>query len=239
MGGKMKKNIITGIVLVIFSASIFAGDVATFVDKGFSEDGKTYVFAQYGRTDKKYQGWAEIYQVDIEKNDFVSGGVFRTKPSAVTADKHGTEVFEALEAKSFYYFKNLNLQKADSDHVLYVCDDPAKKGTDLIEFKDFRKADDDKTDLFHIQLVQTVVGSGNNVKSSFYIKLDKKDEAGNVISSFKIGSPDIVRKGISGYKIERIMCDKTETKLIFVVEKIMEDETGVSVRYMIEAAEIK
>ena len=44
--------------LFLFGAVLNAGDVASFVDKGFSEDGKYYVFGQYGRTDKKYQGWA-------------------------------------------------------------------------------------------------------------------------------------------------------------------------------------
>ena len=36
-------------------------------------------------------------------------------------------------------------------------------------------------------------------------------------------------------KIERIMCDKSEKNLIFIVEKMIEDDTGISIRYMIEA----
>lgn len=235
----MKKLLFTGAVLLFAAAGLFAGDVATFVDKGFSEDGKTYVFAQYGRTDKKYQGWAEIYQVDIEKNDFVSGGVFRTKPSAVTADKSGAETYESLEGKSYYYFKNIKLKKADPEHVLYICDDPSKAGTDTIEFQDFMNSDVENPTRFHIQLVPTVIGKGKNVKSSFYINVEKLDKDGKVISSCKVGSPDIIRKGISGYKIERIMCDASEKNFIFVVEKTMEDDTGISIRYMVEAAEIK
>lgn len=235
----MKKILAACGGFLIFTAGLFAGDVASFVDKGFSEDGKTYVFAQYGRTDKKYQGWAEIYQVNIEKNAYVPGGVFRTKPSAVTADKHGISVFEALEAKSFYYFKNLKLQKADPDHVLYICDEPGKSGTDTIEFTDFRNSNVENPTMFHVQLVPTVIGKGKKIKSSFYINVEKRDGQGNVISSYKVGSPDITRDGISGYKIERIMCDNSEKNFIFVVEKIMEDDAGVSVRYMVEAAEIK
>ena len=132
--------------MTITLAALCAGDVATFVDKGFSEDGKYYIFGQYGRTDKKYQGWAEIYQVDISKNDYVDGGVFRTKPSAVTSDKNGIQVYEALEAKSYYYFKNIKTKKADADHVLYVCDDVNKTGSDKIVFKDFRAEDVENAD---------------------------------------------------------------------------------------------
>lgn len=235
----MKKLILSAILMTTTLFALIAGDVATFVDKGFSEDGKYYIFGQYGRTDKKYQGWAEIFQVDISKNDYVDGGVFRTKPSAVTSDKSGIQVYEALEAKSYYYFKNIKTKVSDADHVLYVCNDVEKTGTDKIVFKDFRSDDMKTADTFNIQLISTVIGSGKNVKSSFKIIVERKNVNGTVLSKTIVGSPDIVRKGISGYKIERIMCDESETKFIFVVEKIQEDDSGISVRYMVEAAEIK
>lgn len=234
----MKKLLLGVALLTSAFVTLFAGDVATFVDKGFSADGKYYIFGQYGRTDKKYQGWAEIYQVDIAKNDYVDGGVFRTKPSAVTSDKNGIQVYEALEAKSYYYFKNIKTQKADMDHVLYICDDANKTGSDKIVFKDFKAEDYDSAGTYSIQLVSTVINKGKNAKSSFYIMVEKKDKDGKVISSKKVGSPDIVRKGISNYKIERIMTDESEKRFIFVVEKILEDDTGISIRYMVEAAEI-
>jgi len=235
----MKKMIVSALTLLLCGAALFAGDVASFVDKGFSEDGKYYVFGQYGRTDKKYQGWAEIYQVDIEKNDWVDGGVFTIKPTAVTADKSGIDVYQALEGKNFYYLRDLKCTKANPDHVLYILDDVNKTGTDEIVFTDFNNSSIDKPNTFHIQLVPTINGSGKNVKSSFYIWVEKKDYEGNTISKTKVGSPDIVRKGISNYKIERIMCDPTESNFIFVIEKIQEDDTGISIRYMVEAARIK
>ena len=233
----MKK--ITGFaLLVVLGLSVaWAGDVATFVDKGFSADGKYYVFGQYGKTDKKFQGWAELYQVDIAANDYTDNGVFKTKPSAVTADKNGRDVFEALEGKSFYYFKDLKCEPANLDHVLYILDDVNKTGTDEIVFKDFRSADLDNADVYHIRLYPTVNGSGKNARSSFYIMLEKRDANGEVIMSRKIGNPGINRKGVTNYKIERIFCDKSERNLIFVIEKMMEDDTGTSIRYMIEAAQ--
>lgn len=235
----MKRIVLAGLIFLCSVFMLSAGDVASFVDLGFSEDGKSYVFGQYGRTDKKFQGWAEIFQVDIAKNDYVDKGIFRIKPTAVTAEKKGREVYESLEAKSYYYLKNLKCEKANPDHVLYICDDVNKKGTDKIVFKDFRSADIESQNSYSIQLVPTITGKGKNVKSSFYIMVDKLDSDGNVISSTKVGTPSIVRKGISNYKIERIMCDKSEKNFIFVVEKILEDDAGISIRYMVEAAEIK
>lgn len=234
----MKKLFLSILFLTFMISGLIAGDVATFVDKGFSEDGKYYIFGQYGRTDKKYQGWAEIYNVDIAENDYVDGGVFRTKPSAVTADKSGSEVYQALEAKSYYYFKNIKTKVATPENILYVCDDENKTGSDKIVFKDFRNDDIENADTYTVQLVSTIINSGKNVKSSFYILVEKKDKNGNVILTKKVGSPNIVRKGISNYKIERIMCDESEKNLIFVVEKIQEDDTGISIRYMVEAAKV-
>lgn len=234
------RKVFFAFVAICFSVGfVFAGDVASFVDKGFSEDGKYYVFGQYGKTDKKYQGWAEIYVVDIQENDYVDGGVFKIKPTAVTAGKVGKEIYESLEEKNFYYLKDLKLKQADLDRVLYICDDVNKVGTDEIKFTDFRNSSIDNPNSFSIKLIPTISGRGKDVKSSFYIMMEKLDCDGNVISSQKIGSPNITRKGISNYKIERIMCDTSEQNLIFVIEKILEDDKGISIRYMVEAAKIE
>ena len=163
----MKKLFACAISLLFCCTLLSAGDVATFVDKGFSADGKYYVFGQYGRTDKKYQGWAEIFQVDIAKNDWVDGGVFRIKPTAVTADKAGIDVYNALEGKNFYYLRDLKCTIANPDQVLYILDDVNKSGTDEIVFTDFNNSTIDNPNTFHIQLVPTINGKGKNVKSSF------------------------------------------------------------------------
>lgn len=222
-------------VSLIATSLLSAGDVATFVEKGFSPDGKSYVFGQYGRTDNKFQGWAEIYHVDIASNDYVDGGVFKINPTAVTAEKKGNEVFESLEAKSFFYLKNINCQQPGPEEVLYICDDPKKKGNDEIVFKDFNGSKIDAPNTYHVQLYPTVIGSGKDVKSSFFILLEVEDADGKVLLRKKIGSPEIVRKGISGYKVERIVCDKSGKSMVFVIEKMMEDSNGTSVRYMVEA----
>ena len=233
----MKKSLVCVLVAALSLASVFAGDVASFVDLGFTDDGKYYVFGQYGKIDKKFQGWAEIYQVDIAANDYVDKGVFKTKPSAVTAEKSGREVYEALEAKSYYYMKDIKCTPANADHVLYILEDLNKKGTDEIKFTDFRGSDIEKPDTYTINLVPTITGTGKNVKSSFYINVVKKDADGNVLMTKKVGTPSITRKGVSNYKIERIFCDKSERNLIFVIEKMFEDDSGISIRYMVEAAQ--
>ena len=61
-----------------------------------------------------------------------------------------------------------------------------------------------------------------------------------MINKIVAGSPDIKRRGISGYAIEKIICDKTATNFVIIVEKISEEENAApSVRYMVETFVLK
>lgn len=234
----MKKILSAVISLGLLVSAAFAGDVATFVEGGWSKDGNIYVFGQYGKTDKNFQGWAELIEVDIKKNDYADKGYFAVKPSSVTSGKSGREVYESLEAQNFYNLKPLSLTKTAPDQMLYLCEDPQKKGSDEIKFTDFIGSDIENPMTYNVRIVPTVNGTGASAKSSFYILIEKKDADGNVVASQKVGNPDIKRKGVTGYKVEQILCDKDCKKMIFVVEKIMEDKTGINIRYMVEACEL-
>jgi len=79
-----------------------------------------------------------------------------------------------------------------------------------------------------------------NVEKSlnFILSLNPHPAQGyNSENSAENGNPDIVRKGVYNYKIERIVCDKSEKNFIFVIEKMMEDDSGINVRYMVEASQ--
>ncbi len=227
----MKKQLLISLVLLA-AGFAFAGDAAAFVDLGLSDDGKTYVFAEYGKTDKSFQGYAEIYCVDIEKNDWIDGEVFRTAPSALTAKKSGKEVYEELLKKADWTLKKYNLKKSEPDNLLFTRELPSSKGE--IIFKDFEGSTMERNVFYHIKLIKNVEGYGANCKSSFFISLEKQDENGNVLSRNIVGNPDIKRKGVTGYMINRIFTDKSGRNLVFVVEKEIENETGVCIRYMVE-----
>ena len=235
----MKKIIAGGIFLFIALTASFAGDAAVLVDSGFSADGAYYIFGQYGKTDKSFQGWAEIYTVDVAGNDYVDGGVFRVKPSAVTFNKNGKEVFDSLAGQNFNAIKKYGCNPAKPDQVLYIREDEKKSSLDEIVFKDFEGISDVSGILYHVRLVPSFNGSGKNCRSKFFIEVLKKDSSGNTVSSFAVGTPDFERKGIVAYQIERIFADKSGKSLVFVVKKTLEDETGTSIRYMVETYRIK
>ena len=229
----MKKLLLSGLILLAAGMNSFAGDAAAFVDIGISADGRTYAFGEYGKTDKTFQGYAEIYTVDIEKNDFVDGEVFRTQPSPNTSSKSGKAIFDELRDKAAWKLRKYDFKPADADNLLYVRDDK-KAGESEIVFKDFEGSTVEQSVFYHIKLVKTCEGSGDNLRSSFFITLEKKDDSGNVISRNIVGSPDIKRKKVTDYRIDRIFSDKSGRNLVFVVEKTLSDVNGSSIRYMVE-----
>lgn len=216
----------------------FAGDAAVFDDIGFSEDGLTYLFGQYGKTDGTFQAWAEVYTVDVAKNDYVPGEVYKTNPSSATESQSGKTAYETLVKNTQWKTAKYKARPASAATLLYICDSESKKGTDQIVFKDFEASTATSSVYYYITLVPTFYGSGLDVRSSFYINVERRNQNGDVISRHKVGTPDIKRKGISGYKISRIFTDASGKSLVFVVEKTLVDSTGTSIRYMVETVRL-
>lgn len=234
----MKKVIVGGLLTICSLLCAFAGDSAVLVDNGFSADGNYYIFGQYGKVDKSFQGWAEIYTVDVIANDYVDNEVYKIKPSAVTFDKTGKEVYESLAGKSYFTTKKYGCTPNEPNQILYIREEEKKSGTDEIVFQDFTSSVSADKAFYHVKLYPSVSGYGTNVKSSFYINIEKQDSNGNVLARQTIGNPSILRKGVKAYKIERIVCDKSGRNMVCIVEKTMEDKTGINIRYMVEAVRL-
>lgn len=235
----MKRVIFCNVYFLCAAFSLFAGDVAAFRDMGFSTDGKTYLFAEYGKTDTTFQGYAKIYTVDVEKNDFVPGGIFQTLPSTATANKNGFAVYEELAAKNNDFISRYNSVPVSSENRLYIRKQDAASSSDEITFQDFRDTGSDPSIYYSVKLVSNVQPKGNTVSSSFFIALEKKDDSGKILERLSIGNPQIQRDGVSDYVINSIFTDPSEKSLVFVIEKIIKEQRGISVRYMVETYRYK
>ncbi|MBQ0040281.1 MAG: DUF2259 domain-containing protein [Treponema sp.] len=230
----MKRILTIAAAVVLMAASVFAGDAASFDDIGFSADGRYYIFGTYGKTDKNYEPWAEIYTVDVAANEFVKNEVYRSKKGDVSANASGKEAYDKLKSSTEWKFAKYNAKPTNANKLLYLRDYESKAPTDEIVFKDFEGSADGKEIFYYIKLVPTYEGSGKNTKSKFYINVVRKDGDDNVISSVKVGTPDFKRKGITGYQIDKIYTDASGKSLVFVVQKKLVDNTGTSIRYMVE-----
>lgn len=232
------KKLLVAALVALSAAMCFAGDAAVFADIGFSEDGSTYIFGQYGKTDKKFQAWAEIYTVDVEKNVFIKNDVFTLKPGSSTVQYSGKQAYENLLTKSEWKLAKYKYKPSDPAFLLYVAQNEKKAPTEEIVFKDFDNSTQENPIFYHINLVPTISGKGKNVKSQFYIDLKKVDSSNNILLQKKVGTPDYKRDGISSYRIIKIFTDASGKNMVFVVEKTLEDETGTSIRYMVETVRL-
>jgi predicted secreted protein len=233
----MKKQLLCGIIILTAGFCAFAGDAAAFVDVGISADGKTYVFGEYGKTDKTYQAYAEVYAVDIATNKFIPEAVFKTIPSESTASKSGKTLFDELMVKSASLLKKYNCKPAPAENLLYRRETGSPAEQEMT-FQDFEGSTVAKPVFYHISVVQNVEGRGSRLTSSFFIVVEKKDTAGIVLSRTVVGSPDVKRPGVSGYAVNRIFSDPSGRNLVFIVEKTVEDTSGVSIRYMVETTRL-
>jgi predicted secreted protein len=233
----MKKTaILSGMVLLAFS--LWAGDTASFVDLGFSPDGQVYMFAQYGVQTSTLKPWADLFVVDVPRNNFVSGGKLSyIHESPVLAGQDGSGAFFRLLSRNGALADRNKVSFMDQGKPLYISLENGDLPSDgarsyNIEFRDF-----DKGDSYRAVLVPYIEGTGANLKSSFYIELERTGANGSR-KSYTIGTPGVKRPLIASYKIKKVIAAPREGSVIFVIETRRQADSGYDVRYMVEALKL-
>jgi len=224
-------------VLFLVASGLWAGDTASFVDLGFSPDGKTYMFAQYGVQSGTLKPWADLFVVDVPANDFVTGGrlsYVHDKPVVFGQDGSG----------ALYRIMNRNAALAERyrvDHCfqgqpLYIAMDPSPVTTPgfmpwqaPVEFRDFESGA-----YYRASLVSSVEGSGASLKSSFYINLDRTARDGSR-KSYTVGTPQLKRSMIASYRIKKVVIAPYDGSMIIVIEMKKQEGGDYDIRYMVEA----
>ena len=205
----------------------YAGDVANFVNLGFSPDGAKYVFGQYGLTDGAFRSYADIFCVDVAKNAFLKDGTFSTVPSASTEGKDSNGIFTALQNSISPYLKKNNIDSALQGRPLYIqAEDEPKLKT--LSFRDF-----ETSTAYAIKMNTLVEGTGEKVKSSFYLTVEITAADGKVTRK-NVGLPGFMRPGVKDYLVRRILTDDTGKSLVFIIEKTVVAPKGSSSRFMVE-----
>jgi len=231
----LKKTIIgTLIILLTCVSALWAGDSAVFVDLGFSADGRTYMFGQYGVLSPSLRPWAELYVVDVAGNSFVSNGRANiTQDTPIKAGQDGSVVFHRLVSDNPNLSARNGIRFNNQGLPLYISRDelPPARG-EKIDFRDFISGKS-----FRAQLIPTISGSGNNVRSQFYINMEVTSQNGQS-RTYTVGTPHFVRQGISQYNIKRVLIDSGGNSVIFVIEMKRAVENGFDVRYMVEAVQL-
>jgi predicted secreted protein len=220
------------VLIAVCAVCLWAGDTATFVDLGFSSDGKAYLFGQYGIQAKTLRPWADLYLVDVPKNDFVSGGrISYTHDTPVTAGQDGSGALYRLISRNAALTERYGINFLLQGQVLYISadDKDSASGGGFIEFRDFEQGVS-----YTASLIPTKEGAGASLASSFYISMERTARDGSK-KNYSVGNPRVKRPLISSYHIRKVLVPPGNDAVIFVVETRKQGDTGgQDIRYMVE-----
>jgi predicted secreted protein len=221
-----------GMVLLLGVSGLWAGDTATFVDLGFSPDGKTYMFAQYGVQSRTLRPWADLFIVDVPRNNFVSGGrVSFVHERPVVSGQDGSGALYHLIAQNAALAARHQIDYCLQGQPLYISLDPAD-APQPVEFRDFEKGAS-----YRASLISQVEGSGSSLRSSFYIDLERTNRDGSR-QTYRVGTPQLRRPLIASYHIRKVMIAPRDGSMIFVIEMRRQDGADLNIRYMVEAVRL-
>jgi predicted secreted protein len=225
----MNKKIVLIAALFLLSLLLWAGDTAVFVDLGFSADGRTYMFGQYGVQSDTLKPWADLYVIDVASSSFVPGGrINYMHDSSVTAGHDGSGALFRIIARNTALADRYNIGYLLLGKLLYVSIEngiPAERET--VEFPAGLS--------YKATLTSNVRDSAG---ASFSISLERKTSEGS-IRLYTVGNAGTIRPGIVSYKICRIFASPRNDALIFVIEMRRKNSSGsTDIRYMVETVRL-
>lgn len=213
------------IVLTFLAAPVllFAGDGAIFTSLGFSKEGRYFAFAQYGEQDGSGFPYAELYIVDVEKNDFVSGGVIKNLwKDQDDPQARGIHVLLETRSSADSLLKKYGIDAKRQPHfaVSHTADE-----RDLVEWK--------SRDGILLGLKLEQQGDGElgmfNSAAAFQLLLSQNKKLLATIGNFKR-----FRKHVIRYDIDRVLTSEDDIAVIVVVRMTSIGFEGPNIRYMVE-----
>ena len=226
-------------VLLLEVSGLWAGDIASFVDLGFSPDGKMYMFAQYGVQSRTLKPWADLFVVDVPRNNFVSGGkVSYTHDNPVVAGQDGSGALFRLIARNASMAEKYRINYCFQGQPLYIALDgtPSAEapGTGSsaqapVEFRDFETGAS-----YRATMIPYTEGSGAALKSSFYITLERTARDGSK-KTYTVGTPQLKRPLVASYRIRKVAIAPQDGSMIFIIEMKKQEGGDINIRYMVEA----
>ncbi len=222
------------VLLMLASLSVtYAGDVAHFINLGFSPDSRVFMFAQHGVTQEAGNPFAEIYTVDVPENRFM--------PDGVVAEEYDVDISPGQDGSGalFALLPELRpvIQEQEVDHLrqgrlIYLLvngEEPRPR----IQFRDF-----ETDDSFTITMTQDARGSGPEGSAAFHLDVSAELADGTEISR-RVGRPSYYRDGVNRYQIRQVVAGPDENSLVIVVERITDSSSGRHIRYMVETLTLR
>jgi predicted secreted protein len=228
-----KKGFPALILLFLCSGLLAAGDVASFVNLGFSDNSRYFMFSQYGIDDETEYPFAELYMVDVYANKFTLQGVKKEDYKAdLMPGQDGSGAFYSLLTSNASLPRSYGINHLKTGRLVYLLLD-GEVPKSHIEFRDFNTGNQ-----YSINLVQMSSGEGKTVKASFHLQVTVVFSGGNV-KAYTVGLPGYYRSGVKTYRIRQVILSPDEQSVVFVIEKEYPAGTGKTIRYMVETVKVQ
>jgi predicted secreted protein len=221
-----KRVTLIGALFLLAALAASAGDMAQFVNLGFSADSKYFMFGQYGVSEKTSAPYAETFVVDVAKNSFAARGV--RKVAYTRAAEPGTNGLGALLTvlgDALPQTRQYRIDHLLSGRMLYILVDGVP-ANEVLEFRDFQTGR-----AYSVRLLQ----SGS---TSFHISASITEKGGTV-REITAGDPAIQRPGVKSYQVKQIILAPDGNSLVFVIQREEQDTKGSNIRYMVETVRIR
>ncbi|MDR2510321.1 MAG: DUF2259 domain-containing protein [Spirochaetaceae bacterium] len=216
---------------VCCAINVYAGDVASFTDLGFSENGKYYAFAQYGVEESTLLPWAELYIVDVAANDFVKGGKLSYKHiKEIEAGQDGSGALYRLLTEHTALAGSYGINFLRQGIPLFISLENGQKADgDSVEYRDF-----ENDAAYTARLKPVIRGTAGSLTSSFIISLERC--VGSSTANYTVGTPEIRRALVTTYTIKRVLISPDRKSMVFVIEmtKTKNENEAPNIRYMVE-----
>jgi len=213
------------VILLLGVSGLNARDTATFVDLGFSSDGRTFMFAQYGVQAGTLRPWADLFIVDVAGNNFVPDGrISYTHERPVVFGQNGSGAFHSLLVRNAPLVTRHQINHSVQGRPLFIALQDSSAAE--IQFRNFESGS-----FYRATLVQSAEGSGGSLASSFHINLVREGRDGTR-TTHTVGLPNFRRPLVASYRIRqaRVYGDS----MIFVIEMTRLESGNTSIRYMVE-----
>jgi predicted secreted protein len=216
-------------LVATLSTAAFAGDVAQFINLGFSPDSRYFMFGQYGILEKGSTAWASSWVVDVPANTFAPKAARQfTSPKPVEPGASPLGALLDVLSEGASVKKQYRIDHLLTGRLLYVLVDGAE-ASDSLEFRDFPSGRS-----YKISLAQAPSEAG----ASFGLTVSYTDKDGKECT-IKAGSPSLKRPGVKAYHVKQIILAPDGVSLVFLVQREEQDTSGDNIRYMVETVRTK
>ncbi len=227
-----KRFALVGALILAVASFASSGDIALFVNLGFSSDSKYFMFGQYGILEKNSTPWADSYIVDVRANAYAPRGANRF--SSVEPVEPGASAVGALlnTLDDTAAQKRYRIDHLLTGRLLYVLID-GQQAADTLEFRDFPSGRS-----YKVGLIQGTGTTDSYPSSSFSLAITIVEKDGTT-RTLTAGNSAYRRPGVKAYHIKQIILAPDGSSLVFLIQKEEQDTQGSNIRYMVETVRVK